>query len=92
MRHSAAAPSFEALAQPTGTENHRKAEKNSETGPCNPIECRFSTAGTAEHGAATSSQATHPIALGAMQQHQNDQQDTAADPGPRENGGEHQTG
>ena len=41
-------------------------------------------AGTAEHRAAAGSQATHSIAFGAVQEHQ-DNQNTAADPAPGQN-------
>ena len=81
-----------ATSKPARTQNHRQAQKDGETGPGDAIECCFSTAGAAEHGAAAGCQSTHAITFGAVEEHQNNQQKTAANPGPGENGGEHQTG
>ena len=61
------------LIQPPSAEDHRQAQKDGQAGPGDAVQGRFGAAGTAEHRAATGSQAAHAITLGAMEQHQNDQ-------------------
>ena len=80
------------LSQPACTQDHGKAQKDGQTGPGDTIQRGLCAAGAAEHGAAAGCQPTHAVTLRTVQQHQHDQQDSAADPGPGQNGGEHQTG
>ena len=79
------------LLQPAGTENHSKAQKNSQTCPCDAVESGFGTAGAAEHGASTCRQSSHPVTFRAVKQDENDQQDPNSDPAPRKNRIQHQT-
>ena len=79
------------LVQPAGTENHSKAQKNSQASPCDAVEGCFRTAGAAEHGASTCGKASHPVTFRAVKQDKNDQQDPNGDPTPGENGIQHQT-
>ena len=73
-------------AQPPGTENHRQRQKDGQGRPGDAIEGCFGAAGTRERGTAAGGKSTHAIALGAVQQHKQNQQQSAADPDPGENG------
>ena len=62
-------------AQPAATEDHSQTQKDGQQGPGDPVQGGFCTAGASEHGAAAGGQTSHAIALGAVQQHRNDQDD-----------------
>ena len=73
------------LVQPASTQDHSQGQKQRQACPCQTVQRCFCAAGAAEHGAAACRQATHAITLGAMQQHQDDQQKAGADPAPGQN-------
>ena len=87
----AAESDMSSLFQPAGTENHSKAQKNSQARPCDAVESCFRTAGAAEHGASTCRQASHSVTFRAVKQDKNHQQDPKGDPAPRKNRVQHQT-
>ena len=77
------------LVQPACAEDHSQTQKDRQTDPGDAIQCRFCSAGAAEHGAPAGGQASHAAALGAVKQHQHDQQYAGADPGPGQDRDEH---
>ncbi len=83
---------LQVLSQPSSAQNDSQAQKDGQAGPGDAVQGGFGAAGAAEHRAAAGCQAAHAVPFGAVEEHKNDQQKTAADPGPGQDGREHQTG
>ena len=63
-----------ASVQPASAEDHSQSQKDGQGGPGDAVEGRFRAACACERGASAGSEPSHPIALGAVQKNEQDEQ------------------